>query len=160
MLGSVAPGEQDEQSSVSCGSEGSSRSPRGKGSTRSRVVKKLSRALDTPKNGLSSDCRPCISAEQTCMSTSAIFSRSFPPERLQTPNPRSSPAQLSILVTSNDSLGFGHPETPMNFIHAERNHQGLDNELIEPLDRPPDTNTEIETTERLGGLLRSYRRAA
>jgi putative transposase len=44
--------------------------------------------------------------------------------------------------------------------HAERNHQGLGNELIEPLDRPPDINAKIETTERLGGLLRSYRRAA
>ncbi len=44
--------------------------------------------------------------------------------------------------------------------HTERNHQGLDNELIVPMDRPPNMDTEIETTERLGGLLRSYRRAA
>jgi putative transposase len=44
--------------------------------------------------------------------------------------------------------------------HAERPHQGLSNELIVPLERPPDINAEIETTERLGGLLRSYRRAA
>lgn len=44
--------------------------------------------------------------------------------------------------------------------HAERPHQGLGNELIEPLEPPPDTGTKIETTERLGGLLRSYRRAA
>jgi hypothetical protein len=44
--------------------------------------------------------------------------------------------------------------------HTARNHQGLDNELIVPLDSPPDMNAEIETIERLGGLLRSYRRAA
>ncbi len=44
--------------------------------------------------------------------------------------------------------------------HTERNHQGLGNELIVPMDRPPDLDAEIETTERLGGLLRSYRRAA
>jgi putative transposase len=44
--------------------------------------------------------------------------------------------------------------------HTERNHQGLDNELIVSMDRPPDIDAEIETTERLGGLLRSYRRAA
>jgi putative transposase len=44
--------------------------------------------------------------------------------------------------------------------HTERNHQGLDNELIVPLERPPDTDASIEATERLGGLLRSYRRAA
>ena len=36
----------------------------------------------------------------------------------------------------------------------------LDNKLIVPIDRPPDIDAEIETTERLGGLLRSYRRAA
>jgi putative transposase len=44
--------------------------------------------------------------------------------------------------------------------HNDRCHQGLDNELIVPLDRPPDMNAKIETIERLGGLLRSYRRAA
>jgi len=44
--------------------------------------------------------------------------------------------------------------------HTARNHQGLDNELIMPLDSPPDIDAEIETTERHGGLLRSYRRAA
>ena len=44
--------------------------------------------------------------------------------------------------------------------HTERNHQGLENDLIVPMVRPPDMGAEIETTERLGGLLRSYRRAA
>jgi transposase InsO family protein len=44
--------------------------------------------------------------------------------------------------------------------HTERNHQGLDNELIVPMVRPPDMDAETETAERLGGLLRSYRRAA
>ena len=44
--------------------------------------------------------------------------------------------------------------------HTERNHQGLGNELIVLMDRPPDLDAEIETTERLGGLFRSYRRAA
>ena len=44
--------------------------------------------------------------------------------------------------------------------HTERNHQGLGNELIVPFERPPDIDAEIKTSERLGGLLRSYRRAA
>lgn len=48
----------------------------------------------------------------------------------------------------------------LDYYHAERPHQGLCNELIMPLEHPPDTSTKIETTERLGGLLRSYRRAA
>ena len=44
--------------------------------------------------------------------------------------------------------------------HTERNHQGLGNDLIVPMVRPPDMDAVIETTERLGGLLRSYLRAA
>ncbi|MGB0599670.1 MAG: integrase core domain-containing protein [Rubripirellula sp.] len=47
--------------------------------------------------------------------------------------------------------------------HTERNHRGLGNELIVPMDRPPDIDAdidaEIETTELLGDSLRSYRRA-
>ncbi len=48
----------------------------------------------------------------------------------------------------------------LDHYHTARCHQGLGNKLIVPLVRPPDTNANIETTERLGGLLRSYRRAA
>ena len=44
--------------------------------------------------------------------------------------------------------------------HTERPHQGLCNELIVPIEHPHDVSKKIETTERLGGLLRSYRRAA
>ena len=44
--------------------------------------------------------------------------------------------------------------------HAERCHQGLSNQLINSMEQRLDTSREIETTERLGGLLRSYRRAA
>src|SRR6516162_8768379 len=43
--------------------------------------------------------------------------------------------------------------------HEERNHQGLENRLIEaPL--PANTNGRIVRRERLGGLLSFYRRAA
>jgi len=44
--------------------------------------------------------------------------------------------------------------------HEERRPQGLDNQLIVPLERPPDITARVETTDRLGGLLRSCRRAA
>lgn len=44
--------------------------------------------------------------------------------------------------------------------HAERCHQGLGNELILPMEHPPNLDADIESTERLGGLLRFYRRAA
>jgi transposase InsO family protein len=44
--------------------------------------------------------------------------------------------------------------------HTERPHQGLGNKLIEPTEHSQDVSKKIEATERLGGLLRSYRRAA
>ena len=44
--------------------------------------------------------------------------------------------------------------------HRERNHQGLDNRLIEPDDRAGSTFGAIECVQRLGGLLRFYHHAA
>ena len=46
------------------------------------------------------------------------------------------------------------------FYHAERNHQGLDNELIEPGEEVGAVAGKIECRERLGGLLRYYYRDA
>ena len=44
--------------------------------------------------------------------------------------------------------------------HLERNHQGIDNRLIEPDDRPGSTINPIECAQRLGGMLRFYHRVA
>ena len=44
--------------------------------------------------------------------------------------------------------------------HFERNHQGLDNELIEKPGDEPKMEGAVECHERLGGVLKSYRRAA
>ena len=44
--------------------------------------------------------------------------------------------------------------------HRERNHQGLDNRLIESDDRVRSTCDAIECVQRLGGMLRFYHRAA
>lgn len=44
--------------------------------------------------------------------------------------------------------------------HAERNHQGLDNELIEPSEDAASCNGHIECRERLGGMLKYYHRRA
>ncbi|MCA9039986.1 MAG: integrase core domain-containing protein [Planctomycetaceae bacterium] len=44
--------------------------------------------------------------------------------------------------------------------HAERNHQGLDNQLIEPGDEVGSIAGKIECHERLGGLLKYYYRNA
>ena len=44
--------------------------------------------------------------------------------------------------------------------HAERNHQGLNNELIEPAETTGSTDGTIDCRERLGGLLKYYHRRA
>ena len=44
--------------------------------------------------------------------------------------------------------------------HAERNHQGLGNELIEPVDDLDSVAGGIECRERLGGMLKYYHRRA
>ena len=44
--------------------------------------------------------------------------------------------------------------------HRERNHQGIDNRLIEPSGRAESASSTIECAQRLGGMLRFYHRAA
>jgi len=61
-------------------------------------------------------------------------------------------------------FGAGHLRRTLNefaaHYHEQRPHQGIGNNLIEPsTDEPPNGNR-VVVDERLGGLLRSYRRAA
>ena len=42
--------------------------------------------------------------------------------------------------------------------HAERNHQGVDNRLLEPLDASIVANEAVYRHERLGGILNYYYR--
>ena len=44
--------------------------------------------------------------------------------------------------------------------HVERNHQGLDNRLIEKLHRVINMDSAVECHERLGGVLNYYERRA
>jgi transposase InsO family protein len=44
--------------------------------------------------------------------------------------------------------------------HSERNHQGIDNRLIEPGGREASASGSIECVQRLGGMLRFYHRTA
>jgi transposase InsO family protein len=44
--------------------------------------------------------------------------------------------------------------------HAERNHQGLENQLVDPGDEVGRTAGKIECRERLGGMLKYYYRTA
>ena len=44
--------------------------------------------------------------------------------------------------------------------HCERNHQGLENKVIDPTEEVGQIAGKIECRERLGGLLRYYHRDA
>jgi putative transposase len=44
--------------------------------------------------------------------------------------------------------------------HQERNHQGLENRLITPMETTIDTTATIERRQRLGGLLNYYHKTA
>jgi putative transposase len=44
--------------------------------------------------------------------------------------------------------------------HRERNHQGLDNRLLQQAAPPQCTTTNVQRRDRLGGLLRFYHREA
>ena len=48
----------------------------------------------------------------------------------------------------------------LDHYHAERNHQGLGNELIDPGEAVGAVAGKIECRERLGGMLRYYSRDA
>jgi putative transposase len=67
---------------------------------------------------------------------------------------------LSQLILFGENATRNAVRQYLDHYHKDRCHQGLGNQLIEPLDTLPDTTKDIETTERLGGLLRSYRRVA
>jgi transposase InsO family protein len=61
---------------------------------------------------------------------------------------------------------FGEPmlrETVLSWVehyHAERNHQGLNNQLIDPIDDIGKTEGETVCRQRLGGMLKFYHRRA
>jgi putative transposase len=44
--------------------------------------------------------------------------------------------------------------------HCERNHQGLDNQLITPAPSPANEDAAVQCRERLGGILKHYHRGA
>ena len=50
--------------------------------------------------------------------------------------------------------------TYLEHYHAERKHQGLDNQIIDPDDEVGSIVGQIECRERLGGMLRYYSRDA
>ena len=68
---------------------------------------------------------------------------------------------LTRMIFFGESSLRGAVTTYLEHYHAERNHQGLDNRLIQPEGEVPAVVGKIESCERLGGMLRyCYRRVA
>jgi len=61
-------------------------------------------------------------------------------------------------------LGEGHlrllRQQYVEHYHDERNHQGLDNELLGRAPPPGNAGAEVQRRERIGGLLNYYHREA
>ncbi len=64
-----------------------------------------------------------------------------------------------MIFFGEQSLGKATREYAAHY-HGERNHQGIENRLIEPDDRRRSAISAIECVQRLGGMLRFYHRAA
>ena len=61
-------------------------------------------------------------------------------------------------------LGEGHLRLVVReyveHYHCERNHQGLDNRILERAPPPANPDAEVQRRERIGGLLNYYHREA
>ena len=64
-----------------------------------------------------------------------------------------------MIFFGEDMLGRALTEYVGHF-HGERNHQGLENRLIDPGPEVGRQTGDIQCRERLGGLLRYYHRQA
>lgn len=66
----------------------------------------------------------------------------------------------------NRMIFFGEPalyraiQEFMKFYHHERNHQGLENQIIDPYEDVGQSEGSVNCKERLGGMLRYYYREA
>lgn len=64
-----------------------------------------------------------------------------------------------MILFGEDSLRTATKEFAAH-CHEERNHQGIGNRLIDPKTPAADTIGPVRCSERLGGMLRFYHRAA
>jgi len=64
-----------------------------------------------------------------------------------------------MIFFGEDSLRQAIHEFVIHY-HRERNHQGLENRLITPMETTIDTAATIERRQRLGRLLNYYHRTA
>jgi len=64
-----------------------------------------------------------------------------------------------MIFFGEDSLRQAIHEFVIHY-HRERNHQGLENRLITPMEKTINTAATIVRRQRLGGLLNYYHRTA
>jgi hypothetical protein len=93
--------------------------------------------------------------------------RFVPPARSPNLNSHLERFHLSLKAECLDKMIFFGERSLRNAVgqfrshfHSERNHQGLDNNIIEPQEEVGLSCGDIQCRERLGGLLRYYCRSA
>jgi hypothetical protein len=69
-------------------------------------------------------------------------------------------AEFATIVTPETLLAWHRQLIAHKYDHAERNHQGLANQLISPEPDHLNNAGEVQRRQRLGGLLNYYYRAA
>ena len=67
---------------------------------------------------------------------------------------------LSRMIFFGENMLRNAVQQFLAYYHAERNHQSLDNEIIQPGEEVGRHDGEIQCRERLGGMLRYYYRDA
>ncbi len=68
--------------------------------------------------------------------------------------------EKSPAISGRTDIENRHVKEYTEHYPLERNHQGLDNELIERPTGRPDMDAPVECQERLGGILKCYHRRA
>ena len=137
-------------------------------------MKQIARNLTDPFDGFLNDSKYVL------MDRDANFSSAFrtmlddagvAPVRLpaKSPNLNSHLERFHLSIKSeclSRMIFFGEPSlrravnSYLIHYHEERNHQGLSNKLIDPVDDVGQSEGEIQCRERLGGLLKYYYRRA
>ena len=67
---------------------------------------------------------------------------------------------LSRLILFGEKMLSNAVRQFLTHYHTERNHQSLDNKIIEPGDEVGRHEGDVQSRERLGGMLRYYYREA
>ena len=138
------------------------------------LMKQIARNLTDPFDGFLKDSKYVLMDRDTNFSSAfrtILEEADVEPVRLpaKSPNLNSHLERFHLSIKSeclSRMIFFGEKSlrravsTYLDHYHGERNHQGLDNKLIDPGEEVGRTEGDIQCRERLGGMLRYYYRKA